>query len=69
MTILNFSHPIFLFILTFKFKFTGLLGPWMGKKNPSVFVSREGWLEVDLYVIGMMSSSQLSLLSPLANRE
>lgn len=66
---LFFSHPFFLFIITFKFKFTGLLGPWMWKKYPSVLVSREGWWEVDLYLSGMKSSSRLSPLSPLANRE
>lgn len=65
------SFP-FLFFCLFLLSSLSLLVSWgLGceKKIPSVLVSPEGWLEVDLYLIGMMSSSQLSLLSPLANRE
>lgn len=40
-TILKFSHPILLFILTFKFKFTGLLGPWMWKKKFPLYLYLE----------------------------
>lgn len=39
------------------------------KKFPSVLGSRECWLEVGLYLIVMKNSSQLSLLSPLADTE